>query len=131
MDPFSGRWRCRLFGDFRDLAAVGNVDHAERIQQLCVEIFLKKCASEDREARKRGRRGNKRPATDLGKRVGKIGRGNVPELPNTTFSVVISRVPNGNNDQTSSIQLHTTYMDVRHWEELIDFIKKIGSPKDP
>ena len=36
-----------------------------------------------------GRRGNKRPATDLGECAGKETRGNVPELPNTTFMVVI------------------------------------------
>ena len=108
-----------------------NVDHAEKIRHPLVEIFLKKCASEVREARQRGRRGNKQPATDLGKRVGRIARGNVPELPNTTFIVVIGQVPNGNNDQTSSIQLHASYTDVGHWEQLIGFIEKNGSPKEP
>ena len=43
-------------------------------------MCLKKCASEVREARKKGRRGNKRPAMDLGERVGKKARGNVPKL---------------------------------------------------
>jgi hypothetical protein len=52
-----------------------------------------------------GRRGNKWPVTYLSVRMGKNARGNLPDLPNTTFMVVIRRVPNGNNDQTSSIQL--------------------------
>ena len=64
-----------------------------------------KCASEVREARKKGRRGNKRPATDVGERAGNQAIGNIPELPNKTFMVVLRRVPHGNNDQTSSIQL--------------------------
>jgi len=54
--------------------------------------------------------------------AGKIARGNVPELPNTTFEVVIHWVPNGNHDQTPSIELQALYTDGRHWEELIDFI---------
>jgi hypothetical protein len=94
-------------------------------------MFLKKCASEVREARKEGRRGNKRPATDLGEGVGKKARGNVPELRNSTFMVVIRRVPNGNNDPTSSMQFQASYTDVRHWEELIEFIEKNCGPKGP
>jgi len=45
--------------------------------------------------------------------------------------VVIHRVPNGDNDQTSSMQLQALYTDLRHWEELIDFIEKNCSPKEP
>jgi len=52
-------------------------------------MVLKKCASEVREARKKVRRGNKRPATDLAQGAGNKVRGNFPELPNTTFMVVI------------------------------------------
>jgi len=44
--------------------------------------------------------------------------------------VVIRRLPNDNNDQTSSIQLQASYTDVRHWEELIDFIEKNCSPNE-
>jgi len=94
-------------------------------------MFLKKCASEVREGRMKGRRGNKRSATDLGECAGKKVRGNVPELPNTTFMVVIRRVLNGNNDLTSSMQLQASYTDVRDWEELIDFIGKNCGPKEP
>jgi len=45
--------------------------------------------------------------------------------------VAIRRVPNGNNGQTSSNQLQALYTDVRHWEELIDFIEQNCSPKEP
>jgi len=40
-------------------------------------------------------------------------------------------VPKGNNDQTFSNQLQASYTDVRHWEELIDFIEHNRSPKEP
>ena len=96
-----------------------------------MEMFLNKYASRVQVARKKGRRGNKRPETDFGVRAGKQARGNVPELPNTTFIVVLRRVLNGNNDQTSSKQFQASYTDLRHWEELIDFIEKICSPKEP
>jgi hypothetical protein len=43
-----------------------NFDNAERIWQQWVEMFLKKCGSEVQKARKKGRRGYKRLATDLG-----------------------------------------------------------------
>jgi len=66
-----------------------NFDNAEWIRRQLVEMFLRKCPSEVREVRKKGRRGNKRPATDLQERAGKKARGNVPVLPNTTFMVVI------------------------------------------
>jgi hypothetical protein len=75
-----------------------NFDNAEWIRRQWVEMFLKKCASEVVEAVRKGRRGNKRLATDVGERVGKKSRGNLPEMPNTTFMVVIRRVPNRDND---------------------------------
>jgi len=94
-------------------------------------MLLKRCAIEAQEVRKKGRQGNKRPATDLGERLGKQVKGNLPELSNTTFFIVINRVPNDNNDQTSSNQLQASYTDVRHREELIDFIEQNCSPKEP
>ena len=94
-------------------------------------MVLKKCASEVQEGRKKGRQGNKRLATDLGEHVGITASGKLPEFPNTTFKVVIRPVPNGNNDQTSSMQLQASYTDVRHWEELIHSIKLNCSPKEP
>ena len=81
--------------------------------------------------RKKGRRGNMRPATDLGDRLAKTARGNVPELPFTTIMVAISRVPNGNNNQTSSDQLQSWYRDVWHWEGLNDFVEKEICLKEP
>jgi len=44
--------------------------------------------------------------------------------------VVIRRVPNGNNYPTSIMQFQAPYTDVRHWEELIDFIEKNCGPKE-
>jgi len=48
-----------------------NFDNAEWIWRRCVEMLLRKCASEVREVRKKERQGNKRPATSLGERAGK------------------------------------------------------------
>ena len=45
--------------------------------------------------------------------------------------VVICRVSNGNNIILSPKHLQAAYTDVRHWEELIDFINKRGRPKKP
>jgi hypothetical protein len=70
-----------------------------------VEICLIQCESEVREVRKKAGRGNMRPATVLGERVGKKAIGNLPELLNITFKVLIHRMQNGNNDQASSLQL--------------------------
>jgi hypothetical protein len=94
-------------------------------------MFLKKCVSEIREARKQQRRGNTCPATDLGKRASKHPRSNLPEFPNTTFKVVIRRVLNGKDMVLTPKQLQASYTDVRHWEERIDFIDKNGCPKEP
>jgi hypothetical protein len=68
---------------------------------------------------------------DLGEWAGKKARCNRPELRNTTFVVAIRQVLNGNNDQTSSMQLQASYTNVRHREELIHFIEQNCSPKEP
>jgi hypothetical protein len=94
-------------------------------------MFLKQCESKVWEARKKGRQGNMRPAMDLGDCAGINARGNDQVLPNTTFMVVICRVPNGNNDPTSSMQFQASYTSVGHQEELIDFIEKKFGPKEP
>jgi hypothetical protein len=91
---------------------------------------LKNCASEVREARKKGRRGNKRPVTDDGTGKGKIARGNLPVMRNTTFMVVLRRKYNANNDLTFSMQLQSLYAEVRHWAELTDIIEISCSPKE-
>jgi len=108
-----------------------NFNNIEWIRQQWVDMFLKKRARKVREATKKGTRGNKRPATDLGECAGNKVRRNVPKLPNTTFKIVICWVLNGDNDPTSSMQFQASYTDVRHWEELIDFIEKNGGPKEP
>jgi len=79
--------------------------------------------------RKQGKRGDKRPVTELGENPGKKARGNFRELPNGTFMVGIHQVLSGNNDQTSSMQLLVSYTDVRHWEEMIDSIAQNCGPK--
>jgi len=99
---------------FESWLPLDNFDNAEWIRQQWVEMFLKKCASEIWEARKKGRRGNKRPATDLGECASKKARSNLPELPNTTFMVVICRVTNSNDIVLSPNQLQAAHTDVRH-----------------
>jgi len=94
-------------------------------------MFGKKCASEIREARKMGRRCNKRPATDLRERASKQAKSNLPEMRNTTFMVVICWVSNGNDIVLSPNQLQAAYTNVRHWEELIDLINNTGCPTEP
>jgi hypothetical protein len=72
-----------------------NFDTAERIRCQWVEMILKKCASEIREARKKGRQGNKRPVMDLGECVGNQARSHHTVLPNTMVTVMIHWVSNG------------------------------------
>jgi hypothetical protein len=74
---------------FESWLPLENFNNATWIWRQWVEMFLKKCGSEVRKARKKGRRGNKRPATDLCAGVGNKARRDFPELPNTTFMVVI------------------------------------------
>jgi hypothetical protein len=116
---------------FETWLPLDNFDNAEWIHHQWVERFLKKCASKTREARKKGRRGNMQLATDLGELPSKKARSNPPELPNTTFMVVICRVSNGKDIVLSPNQLQAAYPDVRHWEELIDFINQNERPKEP
>jgi len=94
-------------------------------------MHMNECGSEVREWRTKGRRGDKRPVTDYRMCAGKNARGTVLELPNTSFMVVICRVPNGNNNQACCNQLRASYTDVRHWQELIDFIKQNCCQKEP
>jgi len=116
---------------FENWLLLVNFDNAEWIRRQGEEMFLNKCASEIREARKKGRQGNKRPATDLGECAGKQARNNLPELRNTTFMVMIHLVTNGNDMVLAPEQLQAANTDVRHWEELDDFIEKNGGPKEP
>jgi len=129
--PTLGDGGCSCFGDFRALAAFGIFrKYPMALATVGWDVF-EEIASEVCDGRIKGRRGYKRPETDLGERAGKPVRGNVLQLRNTAFMVVIRWVPNGNNDQTSSNELWDDYTDVRHWEELIDFIKKNCCPNKP
>jgi hypothetical protein len=63
--------------------------------------------------------------------LGKMVRSNLPELPNITCTVMIHLVLNGKDMVLAPKQLQALYTDVRHWEELVDFIDKNGGPKEP
>jgi len=71
------------------------------------------------------------PATDVGVCVGKYARSNLPVLWNSTLTVVIRRLPIGNNNQTSSNQLQALFTAMRHWEELFDIIEENCDLKEP
>jgi len=90
-----------------------------------------KCKSKIWEARKKGKRVNKRLATDLGERTRNKVRSNLPEWSNTMFMVVIRQGSNGNHIILSPNQLQALDTGVRHWEELIGFITKNGLSKEP
>jgi len=60
-----------FFDTFETWLPLENFGNAEWIWRQWVEMFLMKCASEVREARKKGRRGNKQPGTDLRERESK------------------------------------------------------------
>jgi hypothetical protein len=108
-----------------------NLENAEWIRWQWVEIFLKKCESEIRVARKKGWQGNKRPETNLGEHEGPQARSNLPELPNTTFTVMIHWVSHGKDMVLAPKQLQAVYTDEMHWVELVDFIDKNGGHKEP
>ena len=79
----------QLFETFETRLPLDTIDHDEWIWRHWVGKVLKNCPSEVREARNKGRRVNKRLATDLHELTGKIGRCNLQESPNTTLIVVI------------------------------------------
>jgi hypothetical protein len=66
----------------------------------------------------------------LGDGASNTARGNVPEVRNTMFMVLICIVLNGKDIVNSPNQLQDSYTDVRHWSELIDFIEKNEWPKE-
>jgi hypothetical protein len=61
----------------------------------------------------------------------KTAPGNHQQLTNTTFMVVIRRVPIGNNNDTSSNQILDLYTDIWGWEEQIRFLEQKCIPKEP
>jgi hypothetical protein len=92
-----------------------------------MEMFLKNWASEIRKARKKGRRGKKGRPKDLSEHGGKMARRTLPELPYTTFTVMIHWVSNGKDMVLAPKQCQAWNTDVRHWEELVDFIDKMAA----
>jgi len=132
MDPWSGRQRSHIFlATFENWLPLVNFDNAEWICGQWVEMLLRKCAMQTWETRKKGRPGNKRLGMDLGERPGKKARTNLPELPNTIFTVMINWVLNGKDMVLAHEQLQASYTDVRHWQQLLHFIDKNGGPKEP
>jgi hypothetical protein len=94
------------------------------------QVVVEKCTSEVRKTKNKKPPCNKGPAADLGQCVGETAQNNLPNVANTTFLVVLHLILNGNNDHSSSMQLQPSYMDVRHWEKLIDLIKENGKLKE-
>ena len=78
-----------MFVTFENWLPLVDFDNADWIRHHWVEMCLKKCASEIREATKKEREGNNSPAMYLGERPDKMVRSNLPELPNTIFRVII------------------------------------------
>lgn len=92
---------------------------------------MTKYASESREMRDTRIQDNKWPEIYLGECVGIQARGNLQEMSNTMFLVVICWVTNGNDIVLSTKQLQVWYADVKHWEELVDFIDNNLGLKEP
>jgi hypothetical protein len=68
---------------------------------------------------------------DLGEDTGNKARSNIPELANTTFTLMISWVSNGKDMVLAPKQLQSSYTIVRHKGELVDFMHKDSSPEEP
>ena len=62
--------------------------------------------------------------TDLAVCAGNMARGNMPELPYSSFVVVRRLVLNGNDIVLYTKQLQALSTDLRDWEELIEIFKK-------
>jgi len=114
---------------FQNQLPLETIDNAEWIQWPWVEMIRKKCASKVRNASNKERWGIKRPATMDKHCAFRNVWGNIWEMANTQFRVVIRHVLNSNQDHPPSKRLQASYSDARHWEELNDFIKKNCSPK--
>jgi hypothetical protein len=67
----------------------------------------------------------------LGELAGNKARSNLPQFPNTMFTVMIHWVLNGKDFIRAPKQLQVSYTDMRHWEEVVDSINKNGGPKEP
>jgi hypothetical protein len=102
---------------------------ANWLQWEWVGMILRQCAGKVHKARKKGRRANNCPATDLAEHMGQQVTDNMRNVPNMTWMVVICRVLHSNKDMTSSMQLQPSYTMVSHRVQLTDFIEKNCIPK--
>jgi len=118
----------KTFGNWPPLF---NFDNAESNRRQWMEMFLKKCSSDIREERKKVRRGSKSPGIDLGMRASKQATSTLPELPNSAFMDAFGSVSNRKDMVLTPKWLQASYTDLRHWEELIDFIDENRGPKEP
>jgi hypothetical protein len=84
-----------ILATFKDWLPLVNCHNAEWVRWEGVLMILKKCPCEVREVSKLVSQGTKRPAMDLGDRAGKKVGSILPELPNTTCTVMICWVSNG------------------------------------
>ena len=94
------------------------------------DVFEEMCKP-DPGGKETGEERQQQLATDLVERVSKQGRSNLLKSRNTTFMVVIRWVLNRKDMFLAPNQLQASYTDVRHREELIDFINKPGGLKEP
>jgi len=92
---------------------------------------VEEMCKQNSEGEEKGSLGKNRPATDLGQCPGNPARSNPPEWAYTMFMFVICWVSNWNDIILSPNQLQALYTDVRHWEELINFINKNRGLKAP
>jgi len=98
-------------------------------EQRLIKRFLKHCKVQ--KTTQKGTQGNNQPVTDFEECTAKMGRSNLPDVPKTTFRVVICRVLNDNISLMSRKQLQASCIDVRQREKLIPFIEQSGDLKEP
>jgi len=83
---------------FQNWLQWANDDTAKWNRREWIEMVLLKYALHIWELTKQGRRGNEQLATDLGELTGTTAKGNLPELPDATFIVVILWVSNNKDN---------------------------------
>jgi hypothetical protein len=119
-------------GTFETWLPFDNFDDSAWIHRQWVEMFLKKCGREIREARNKGRGGKKRPAADVGERTNTEAR--CHQSPRVAkYNVHGCDLPGVECQGYYSIPRPTPakYTDVRHRQELIDLIDKNELKKEP
>ena len=92
---------------------------------------LKQCTRDYCRRREKEISGNKGPEIDLGEHLRTELKCHLPELPNRTFIILSHWVSNGSANLQFPKQLQASYTDVRHWEELKNFIENNEDPNEP